>query len=368
MNLRREISSRNEFGKFIVGIFAFTCLFVFVPDANASAEIDDILRPGAQLSKTNLPPLRVAQASEASFRVNQLEEQIRTLNGQIEELNFQLLQMQEQMRRMQEDNEFRFQELEGKKQGSLGRKPTRLANKKPGKQSNSGKPLPSESTVANSISGGNAIIAKSSNRPRMIDGVEIYQPNSAGNTISGPQAPLGTITFDPLGNVVDSALGKPVDLSARARQPDTRGNDNREVQSQTDFASVGSAEQLYDLGYEYFQAGDYVSSQQAFTEFVERYGDDIKISNAQFWLGESLFSQGDFEGAAKIFLDTHTNWPEARIAPQALLKLGISLAGMQQRELACATYAKVLAKYPGTSKAMKKRVKAEQKASSCLNG
>ena len=57
--------------------------------------------------------LLMAQAADP--RVVALEEQIRALNGTIEELNFQMLQMQEQIRKMQEDNEFRFQELEGKK-------------------------------------------------------------------------------------------------------------------------------------------------------------------------------------------------------------------------------------------------------------
>src|SRR5690606_38845288 len=57
--------------------------------------------------------IQMAQAGDP--RITALEEQIRSLSGTIEELNFQILQMQEQMRKMQEDNEFRFQELEGKK-------------------------------------------------------------------------------------------------------------------------------------------------------------------------------------------------------------------------------------------------------------
>ena len=79
-----------------------------------------------KVSKTAEPEARVhlAQSSDPSVRVQQLEEEIRSLNGRIEEMSFQLLQMQETIRKAQEDNEFRFQDLENggtKKSGSLER-------------------------------------------------------------------------------------------------------------------------------------------------------------------------------------------------------------------------------------------------------
>ena len=76
--------------------------------------------------------LRLAQAGDP--RVTALEEQIRQLSGTIEELNFQILQMQEQMRKMQEDNEFRFQEIEGKRSDSGGGQNNRATAEKPRSQ------------------------------------------------------------------------------------------------------------------------------------------------------------------------------------------------------------------------------------------
>ena len=43
---------------------------------------------------SNVPSMVQLAQSEESFRVNQLEEQVRQLNGQVEELNFLLLQLQ----------------------------------------------------------------------------------------------------------------------------------------------------------------------------------------------------------------------------------------------------------------------------------
>ncbi|MCP4184637.1 MAG: tol-pal system protein YbgF [Hyphomicrobiales bacterium] len=315
--------------------------------------------------EVNHPAIRIAQANDAAFRVNQLEDQMRRLNGQIEELNFQLLQLQEQIRKMQEDNEFRFQELEGKKQGRLDHQETNK-NIQLGKKDDSllGKSLPSEVTVVNRTSDGKS---KTQRQPRMIDGVELYEGNSSEKDENGKEVSLGTITFDSLGNVIDSAVGKPLDLTARLPGSVDQVQISPEDEMQTRLEAAKNAGKTYELGFGYFQSGDYLFSEKVFDRFIERYPEDKKIAKAHFWLGESLFSQFKYEEAAKVFLSAHTNWPDARIAPQALLKLGVSLAAMQQRELACATYVKVYKKYPGISKMLRKRVRDEQGSAHCLN-
>jgi len=53
------------------------------------------------------------EEAQLAVRVQQLEDQVRTLTGQIEGLQFTLTQMQTQLQKMQDDNEFRFQQLEG---------------------------------------------------------------------------------------------------------------------------------------------------------------------------------------------------------------------------------------------------------------
>ncbi len=81
------------------------------------------------------PPMRARPGGRsARHAARRADPQAR---GTIEELNFQVLQMQEQMRKMQEDNEFRFQELEGKRSDAGGRRqaaerrPRRRAPKTP---------------------------------------------------------------------------------------------------------------------------------------------------------------------------------------------------------------------------------------------
>lgn len=286
-----------------------------------------------------------AQSNDAALRVGQLEEQVRQLNGMVEDLTFQILQMQEQLRRIREDNEFRFQELE-QKQGGLP---------------------PSENPIAGVDTGD--------------PDLEILQSSpDAGETLVAGPAPeggqadgnlLGTITFDSLGNVVDTALGKPLDLTGglgAGESGQILGRDGAQQAALADQNLPGGEDQLYERGYRFVQGGDYVSGEQAFTAFSELYPDSARIADARFWLGESLLAQGKFEEAARVFLDAHTNWPDSRMGPQTLLKLGVTMAGMSQRELACATYAKVHTRYPSMGNSVRQRVEAEQQSANCTNG
>jgi tol-pal system protein YbgF len=361
-------ADRLKSGNLKSSLFGMGLIIAITAGANALQNDGEFKTTISKLPElmASQPVIRIAQANDAVFRVNQLEDQIRRLNGQIEELNFQLLQMQEQIRKMLEDNEFRFQELEGKKQGRLDHQNTKKIIRLGKKDDSSlGKSLPSEVTVVNRTSDGKS---KSQRQPRMIDGVELYEGDSSEKEENGKEVPLGTITFDSLGNVIDSAVGKPLDLTARLPGLADQEQISPEDELQTRLEAATSAKEMYELGFGYFQSGDYLFSEKVFNGFIERYPDDGKIAKAQFWLGESLFSQAKYEEAAKVFLYAHTNWPDARIAPQVLLKLGVSLAAMEQRELACATYVKVYKKYPDISETLRKRVRDEQGSAHCLNG
>lgn len=302
----------------------------------------------AQALEPGTPILKV-QSGDAAYRVSVLEEQVRQLNGRIEELTFQLLELQEKMRRQNEDYEFRFQELEEKK-GSLEDGTTDNLASNEGETSLE-KPEPSEQTEINTDSDGNTQETETATAPT-IDGVEIFQgeggldPNSSGT--------LGTILFDENGNVIDSTIGKPLDLTALPKAGETQE------------AIPQSADELFDLGYNHVQTGRYQDAETMLTQFSTNYSDHPRMPEARFWLGESYLGRGDFKKAAEVYLDAQNKWPNSKFGPQTLLKLGVSLAGLNQRELACATFAKVTQKYPDTSRAVRRNVAYEQNAARCL--
>ena len=305
---------------------------ILAPDFSADQTIEAVKKPY----------LLAQSAADNSVRVNQLQEQVRSLNGKVEELSFQLLQLQEQIRKMQEDNEFRFQELEEKHSDSSGGK-----RKSPGLASNGGsrlgKPQPSEGAQASTPSGGET-------------GNETIK--EAGRILGAPPRSLGTLRFDANGNVIESAVGRPLDLTNTNRPSDVLNGDGIEL------SSLKPAT-LLARGRDYFDAGDYVLAERTLQQMIKSYPEDKIRPEAQYWIGRSLFARGDFHAAATVFLDTHNAYPDANRAPDTLLRLGLSMAGLNHREIACATYAEVGKQFPDADDKVKSQVAIEQKSAGC---
>jgi tol-pal system protein YbgF len=86
---------------------------------------------------------------------------------------------------------------------------------------------------------------------------------------------------------------------------------------------------------------------------------------AQYWLGESLFQSQHYRDAAESFLAVSTKYETTARAPDALLRLGQSLAALGEKEAACASLGEVLRKYPRAAASVKQGVDREQKRVHC---
>jgi tol-pal system protein YbgF len=121
----------------------------------------------------------------------------------------------------------------------------------------------------------------------------------------------------------------------------------------------------YDLAYGYVLRKDYALAAQAFGDFMGKHPNDKMLPNAQYWLGESQYQQQRYREAAESFLAVSTKYERAGKAPEALLRLGQSLAALHQKEASCATLAEVGRKYPKASPTVKRDVAQEQKRGHC---
>ena len=70
--------------------------------------------------------------------------------------------------------------------------------------------------------------------------------------------------------------------------------------------------------------------------------------------------------AAQAFLQGYKQYPKSRRAADSLLKLGISLDRLGQRQQACAAYESVSSEYPKAVEA-RKRAQAEAKRAACAS-
>lgn len=278
-------------------------------------------------------PVILAQAADP--RIAGMEETIRQLNGRVEELNFQILQMQDQLRKMQEDNEFRFQEIEKQKEGSV------VPAGEP-KQDNAA--VPEAAPKADS-----AAAAEPAEAPKE-EAAEAPKPEAGQDVVLGaPEKPLGTITFDANGNPKGGAEAvDPVDGAVLSALPPS-----------------DDPEELYRNSYQFILSGDYKTAETGFRDYAEKFPGDARAADAQYWLGEALIGQERYRDAAEVFLAANKAFPKARKAPDMMLKLGVSLAAMKQRDVACATFGEIGTRYPGASDALKGRVKQEQALAGC---
>ena len=121
----------------------------------------------------------------------------------------------------------------------------------------------------------------------------------------------------------------------------------------------------YDLAYGYVLRKDYGLAEDGFRSFLVKFPSDRLAADAHYWLGESLFQRQQFRDAAESFLTVSTKYETAGKAPEALLRLGQSLAALGEKEAACASLGEVLRKYPRASVAVRQGVDREQKRARC---
>jgi tol-pal system protein YbgF len=270
--------------------------------------------PVPQVSVQNDRPILLAQSTQ------QYEEQIRVLNGKVEEMNFLVLQLQEQMRKMQEDNEFRFQELEKSKQGSVETK-------------DDNKDVADAPAVKDTQTADVAV-----------------QPEAPADGAQVGEAPkeLGSIKFDENGNPISATVEDVIENTEVAAIP-----------------AGDSAEETYRVAYDHVLAGEYADAENGFRSHIDQFPKDKQTADARYWLGESLAGQGKHREAAEILLDAQRDYPKAKKAPDMLLKLGVSLAALDNKDVACATFAQVTKKYPKAGPTLLSRVVEEQAKAGC---
>lgn len=284
----------------------------------------------------------LAQSSADAVRIQQLEETIRQLNGRVEEMSFQLLQMQEQMRKTQEDNEFRFQELE---KGSAG-----------------GASSPSVAAAPAAGSKKNDEIATIIDEPSAPAGVN--GAAGGGNATTAPgETTLGSLEVDQNGQ----PLGASVNSNARnsAALPGVDMGSAPQPRSNQQMASLGTESDSYRAAYNHILSGDYKTAESEFSSYLQSYPKSARAADASFWLGEAQYSQGKYNEAAKTFLNAHQTYSSSPKAPEMLLKLGMSLAALDNRETACATLREVNKRYPSASKPVTAKVASELKRLGC---
>lgn len=92
-----------------------------------------------------------------------------------------------------------------------------------------------------------------------------------------------------------------------------------------DVRTEASVEDSYSAAYADFTRGSYALAIAGFEEFLGKHPDSELSDNAQFWIAESHFSQGDYDTAAAQYDLVIQRYPKGDRVPAAYLKMGLCL-------------------------------------------
>ncbi|MEO1721699.1 MAG: tol-pal system protein YbgF [Pseudomonadota bacterium] len=107
-----------------------------------------------------------------------------------------------------------------------------------------------------------------------------------------------------------------------------------------------SERQDLEEGVRLVQQGRFGEAEAVLRGFLDDYPDSPLVAEAHYWRGEAAFTQGSFQTAARAYLAGYRADQGGAQAPENLLKLGVSLSRLGQRDEACLTFAEVPRRFP----------------------
>jgi tol-pal system protein YbgF len=130
-------------------------------------------------------------------------------------------------------------------------------------------------------------------------------------------------------------------------------------------ALPGEAGPLFATAKARLTQGDYAGAEQAFARFIELFGDDPAVPEAQHWLGDALRVQRLYPEAAEAYRASVLAAPQSPIAPESLAKLVTTLRLMGEADKACPIFAQFQRQYPNAGFAARGRMDSERALITC---
>ncbi len=121
-----------------------------------------------------------------------------------------------------------------------------------------------------------------------------------------------------------------------------------------------NAKELYDAAYMDLSKGDYDLALQGFREYLRAFLQSEYSDNAQYWIGEIYYAQGEFERSFNEFDIIGKQFPEGDKVPAALLKMGYCLINLDDERGARQYLNRVVERFPDSAEAGLARSRLEE--------
>ena len=169
------------------------------------------------------------------------------------------------------------------------------------------------------------------------------------------QIQLANDRLEDMGNRVSNMPNKLRVVSERSTPPaaneepaTTTPANNEPV---VDKNALAEMSKLYDASYQDLTQGKFELARQGFTEFLRRYPESALADNAQYWIGESYYSQREYVRAATEFALVAEKYPAGDKVPASMLKRAYALISLSKRAEARTLLEKLIKQYPNTNEA-----------------
>ena len=236
------------------------------------------------------------------LKLNEIEDQFRELTNKFEKVNFKLDKLSTRVTKIQSDTQLRFSDMENGNINSKIEKQTSL----PG----SAKPQDF----------GAAPAYETSNLPK----------EQSINSVESAQTVITEQT-----EAKDSLL------------PDK------------------PAEDQYEFAVSFMKIGDYETAEFALKEFIDKNKDHDLAGSAQYWYVETFRIRQLYSDAATAYLDGYQNYPKSIKGPDNLLKLGITMVELGEKDQGCKMISGIKKEYPKANKSVLQKAQYEQKKFKC---
>ena len=246
------------------------------------------------------------------LKLSEIENQFQQLTNKFEEINFKLDKLSNRMSKVQADNQIRFQDLEN----NVSTKDTKKKlSKKVDDDPNKILPGSSEPQDLGSVS---------------------YKDKTTNETSQQTQSIETTAT-----------------IVTETFQAEEKILPNETPVKQYEFATS------------FLKVGDYSTAERAFREFVLANPEHDLAGNAQYWYAETFRIRQLYTDAASAYLEGYQKYPKGEKAPINLLKLGVSMVQIGEKDQGCKMINGVEKQYPKANQSVIQKAKYESQKFEC---
>ena len=248
------------------------------------------------------------------LKLSEIEKQFQELTNKFEEINFKLDKLSTRMTKAQADNQVRFQQLENWASTINVNKDQQVSS------------LPKEDK-------------------------EEFLPGS-----SQPQD-LGSISYKDTETQLETQQTQSIDT--------TQTIVTETFQAEEKILPDTTPEKQYEFATSFLKVGDYNTAERAFREFVLSNSEHDLAGNAQYWYAETFRIRQLYTDAASAYLEGYQKYPKSKKAPINLLKLGVSLVQIGEKDQGCLMITGVEKHYPKANQSVLQKAKYEEKKFEC---